>query len=387
MNGGFRLREERVCGHRGAHWTLSFVALALSVVLTSTSSFGEEFTGSKNRQIFYQGKRLQAIDIHFHAADSFDQLGATGQKFIKENLPNFLPDFLKDFSLRATTGMIYNPFGLFGIQRECIGVGLTYCGLFATYAPNSWGTIDNDYIFSKLSSPKNKKVKEGGRLLFGLASIDVLNWVENEKKNLTVLEEALQKPGFKGIKLAFIHNEVPLDETAYDSIYDVARKYQVPVYHHVGSSPLRTLDDFDSDEEKKNYLKSYDPTLLSRAVKKYPDVKFIFGHMGFDFNKEGYDFSESVLQMVSENENIYLEISAFGREQFDPGSKFMDYALAKLKKMGVLSRVIYGSDGPLFPGATKQYLETTMRSMVRVGYTYEEAVAVLYGNSKRIFKL
>ena len=40
---------------------------------------------------------------------------------------------------------------------------------------------------------------------------------------------ALKKPGFKGIKLAFIHNEVPLDERAYDSIYEMAITHDVPV--------------------------------------------------------------------------------------------------------------------------------------------------------------
>lgn len=364
--------------------TVSFYS---EIAIANANGEKEKFTGVKSRQIYYMDEKVKAIDIHFHAADSFDQLGPVAQKFIKENLPAFIPDFLKDFSLRATTGMIYNPFGLFGIQGECIGSGFSHCGLFATYAPNSWGVISNEYILGKLNSPKNKDSRDGGKMLFGLASIDVLNWKENELANLKKLDEALNEKLFKGIKLAFIHNEVALDVEAYDSIYEMARKHNVPVYHHVGSSPLRTLDDFKTEEEKRNYLKSYDPTLLTRAVEKFGDVKFIFGHMGFDFNSEGYDFSDEVLRLASEHSNIYLEISAFGRDQFDPESRFMDHVLSKLKSSRLLGRTIFGSDGPLFPGATKQYLLTTLQSMERVGYTRAEVEAVLYGNSKAIFDL
>jgi predicted TIM-barrel fold metal-dependent hydrolase len=347
-----------------------------------------EFTGVKRKQIYFKDKKVEAIDIHFHAADSWNQLGKVGQKFIKNNLPNFLPDFLKSFSLKIATGMIYDPYGSFGIYKQCRNSGMTHCGLFATYAPDSWGLIDNEYILSKLDHRKNKPLKKNqGKAFFGLASIDVMDWATNEEKNLKNLDKMLSKDLFKGIKLAFIHNEVALDIEAYDSIYDLARKHNVPVYHHVGSSPLRTLEDFETEEEKQNYLKSYDPTLLTRAVKKYHDVKFIFGHMGFDFNDEGFDFSDEVFNLAKSNSNIYLEISAFGREMFDPEGRFMDHVLVKLKNEGLIDRTIYGSDGPLYPGATEEYLEAVLNSMVRTSYSHEEASKVLYDNSKRIFDL
>ena len=228
---------------------------------------------------------------------------------------------------------------------------------------------------------------EKGICFFGLASIDVLSWEINEKKNLASLEKALNYKLIKGIKLAFIHNQIALDVEAYDSIYDLAKKYNVPVYHHVGSSPLRTLDDFDSEEERRNYLRSYDPTLLSRAVKKYHDVIFIFGHMGFDFNDEGYDFSDSVFELAQRNKNIYLEISAFGHHLFDPNGKVMDHVLGKLKRMKMLGRTLYGSDGPLYPGATKEYLLSVLWSMERLNYNKKDVEKVLYNNSARIFDL
>jgi uncharacterized protein len=369
--------------------------LLLLVLLTIISSFisipfsvaSDEFTGVKRKNIYFEGTEVQGIDIHFHAADDWDQLGSVAQRFIQSKLPGFIPDFLKNFSLKALTGFIYNPYGMFGILRECNNSGFSYCGLFATYAPNSWGIISNEYVLGKLDSPKNIAKKTGKQMFFGLASIDVLDWVKNEKINLAKLDRSLKKDGFKGIKLAFIHNEVPLDERSYDSIYAMAVLHDVPVYHHVGSSPLRTLDDFETEEEKKNYLKSYDPTLLNVAVKKFPKAKFILGHMGFDFNAEGYDFSDEVFDLAKNNENVYLEISAFGRKLFDPEGKFMDHVMCRLKNDGLLNRTVFGSDGPLYPGATKDYLIATLKSMERCGYTAEQAETVLYHTAKSIFKL
>lgn len=364
------------------------LAAIFSVAIISSGSNAQRpFTGVYKKQAYFKNEKIEAIDIHFHAADSFDQMGDVAQEFIRSKLPGFLPDFLKNISLKAVTGMIYNPYGLYGIKKQCVNSGLSHCGLFATYAPNSWGIISNEYVLSKLTSPKNPKGKTGGKLFFGLASIDVLDWQKNEKENLKKLDEALNQDLFKGIKLAFIHNEVALDIEAYDSIYELARKRKVPVYHHVGSSPLRTLDDFKTEEEKNNYLRSYDPTLLTRAVKKFSDVKFVFGHMGFDFNDEGFDFSDDVFSLAKQNKNILLEISAFGREMFDPESKFMDHVLRKIKVEGLIDRTVFGSDGPLYPGATKAYLETTLESMERVGYTYEEAEKILYSNTKKYFNL
>jgi predicted TIM-barrel fold metal-dependent hydrolase len=86
----------------------------------------------------------------------------------------------------------------------------------------------------------------------------------------------------KGIKLAFVHNELPMDDLNYDGIYEVAREFGVPVYHHIGSSPLRKMKDFKTDDERKKYLRSSDPSALEWAIARHPDVPFILGHMGFE---------------------------------------------------------------------------------------------------------
>lgn len=191
----------------------------------------------------------------------------------------------------------------------------------------------------------------------------------------------------KGIKLAFIHNEIPLSETRYDSIYDVALERGVPVYHHIGSSPLRKLSDFAAKADQENYIKSYDPAGLERAIAKYPEVPFIMGHLGYDFNHEGYSFSEKVFELASRYSNVYLEISAFGDSIHDPDGTAMRSMLEIIKSRGLIERTIYGSDGPNVPGGTKKYLAGTIKAMEQVGYTYAEAEAVLAKTTRRLFRI
>jgi predicted TIM-barrel fold metal-dependent hydrolase len=351
--------------------------LGLALSLSQTS-----FAGPKT----YLGMPVEAIDIHMHPG-TYATMGPLGKAFVKNALPEFIPESLKDVSLNVLSGLMLDPYGAFiGIQSECEKAGLQMCGLFSVYAPDTWGVTDNDYIIKKLDDPKNRN-KKGKPAFFGLASVRMQNWEMGETQQLTQLRQALSHPMVKGIKLAFIHNSIPLDEAKYNSIYQVADELDVPVYHHVGSSPLQKLADFGDEEDKQEYISSYDPNRLEGAIAAYPNVKFILGHMGFDFNKEGFDFSPTVYSLAQRYPNVYLEISAFGRAAYDPDGRQMDRVLKTIKDNGLIGRTVYGSDGPGSPGGTEKYMDATLRSMERVGFSYAEAEDVLKNNSVRIFKL
>ncbi|MBC7532838.1 MAG: amidohydrolase [Oligoflexus sp.] len=334
----------------------------------------------------YLGMPIKAVDIHMHPG-TYENMGPIGKKFVKSSLPDALPDFLKNSALSVVGNLMLDPYGAFiGIKGECEKAGLELCGLFAIYAPQTWGVASNEYVIGKLSDKKNRK-KDGSLAFFGLASVRMQDWNMGEANELANLRKALSDPRMKGIKMAFIHNNIPLDDAQYDSIYQVADELQVPVYHHVGSSPLQKLADFNNDEEQSEYIASYDPSKLERAIVLFPKVKFILGHMGFDFNKEGYDFSSTVYDLAAKYPNVYLEISAFGRSAYDPEGKEMDKVLFNIKQKNLIGRTIYGSDGPGFPGGTEKYMDATLRSLERTGYSYEEAAAVLRNNSFELFKL
>jgi len=279
----------------------------------------------------------------------------------------------------------YTP--VFGVRQECINAGLSMCGLMAVYAPLTWGTVDNVTIENFLNDNRNRGPNGEPEYFFAMASLNIHKFPQAAHEELNELRRALSHRLMKGIKLAFVHNELPLDDQTFSGIYQVAREFSVPVYHHIGSSPLRPMKDFKSEEERKNYLRSSNPMELEWALKNYPDVAFVFGHMGFDFNREGFDFTDEVYALAEKYPNVYLEISAFGLQNYDPQGRFMDAVLKRLKEKKLVSRTLYGSDASGQPGAVKQYVKLTLASMERVGYSGAEVRAVMAENARTLYKL
>ena len=329
---------------------------------------------------------MSVIDIHMHPGQ-YEDMGPAGKAFLRRTLPSFLPDSLKDISLSLAAKLTLQPYSLVGgIKSECESAQVEMCGLFAVYAPETWGVTSNDRIIKWLDDPRNRSVN-GRPIFFGLASVSMADWPEKEEAALADLRFGLKHHLMKGIKLAFIHNSIPLDDPKYDSIYQVAEEFAVPVYHHVGSSPLRKLVDFSSESDKNNYLASYDPSHVERTIAAHPSVPFILGHVGFDFNKEGFDFTPEVYALAARYPNVYLEISGFGTPFHDPKGEIMRTVLKSVKANGLIDRTIFGSDGPTVPGGSKAYIQSTLRAMDSIGYSHEEAEKVLSNNSKKLFKL
>jgi predicted TIM-barrel fold metal-dependent hydrolase len=126
---------------------------------------------------------------------------------------------------------------------------------------------------------------------------------------------------------------------------------------------------------------------LEKVIASHPNLRFILGHVGFDFNKEGYDFTPEVYALAEKYPNVFLEISGFGTPFHDPKGEIMEMVLKSIKERRLIDRVLFGSDGPTVPGGAKAYLKSTLKAMDRVGYTADEAETVLARNAARIFKL
>ncbi|CAM2068585.1 Amidohydrolase [Sulfidibacter corallicola] len=347
---------------------------------------GEEWV--TDQHIFdpvYRDQPIQAIDMHMHSG-RFENMGPLGQQFVLDAIPLPLPEDLK----RALAGTIaaltrdpYTPF--VGIKNECRRAGVVAAVLFAVYTPEAWGIEDNETVIDYLDDARNRYL--GVPYFYGFASLNQTDWETREADELSRLRQALTHPKMVGIKLAFAHNVEPLDNPAFDSIYRVAAEFDAPVYHHIGSSPLRSFEDFEDDAARERYYRSFYPSFVEGTLRRFPQVRFILGHMGYDFNDEDVDGIDEVFRLARQYPNAYLEISALGTESHDPDGSQMDRILATAKQSGLIDRVIYGSDGPGFPGATQKYLERTLASMERVGYSYEEARAVLSGNFLAVTKL
>ncbi|SMF57809.1 amidohydrolase family protein [Pseudobacteriovorax antillogorgiicola] len=349
--------------------------------------FGNPLKPKERPTQTYRGESVPVIDIHLHPG-TFESMGPLGQDFVMKaiNVP-WLPDSIKKLGLSVLSKFMISPYGFgIGIQQECLRAKISYCGLFAVHAPETWGVTSNNDIIKALDDRKNYMFGDSP-YFFGLATVNMQQWIDDPAQSAEELAEALQHPYIVGIKLAFIHNNWPLNDRRFDGVYELAAQYDIPIYHHTGSSPLRNLDSFATEEEAQRYLSSYDPSGLKEIVAAHPRTKFIMGHMGYDFTGEGNNFMPIVLDLAESYPNVYLEMSAFGKKSHDPDGSFFSGVLIEVKDRGLVDRLIYGSDGPGFPGGTKSYMETTLEALDRADYSYEEAYQVLYKNFKTLSQL
>jgi len=79
---------------------------------------------------------------------------------------------------------------------------------------------------------------------------------------------------------------------------------------------------------------------------------------------------------------VYLEPGALGAERAE--RVLHDY-LQRIRSGGVIEKLIYGSDGPQFPGYVKSHLEAFVEGMQEVGYTTDQMRLILAGNFTRVF--
>ena len=243
--------------------------------------FTEQVADNENFPTLFNEQPLEVIDMHLHPG-SFDKLGPKGKAFVLNVFPLDLPDVIKIPLIRFFSSFQLNPYGAFiGIKNECRRAGASHCFLYATYAPETWGIEPNEDLIGYLNDDRNQV--NGESFFYGLASLSVANWADNKAASLDNLKTALDNPNVVGIKLAFAHTLTPFDDSRYYDIYQVAKETQKPIYHHVGTSPLRRVSEFDEDE-LPFVLRTFDPSYLEEAIKMFPTVKFVMGHAGNDAN-------------------------------------------------------------------------------------------------------
>ena len=85
--------------------------------------------------------------------------------------------------------------------------------------------------------------------------------------------------------------------------------------------------------------------------------------------------------------NVFFEPSALGSGASDPDGTLYTKVLLRTKEEGLIDRMIYGSDGPQFPGFLADYATRTRDAMQAAGYTVEEAQDVFKNNFVRLFGL
>ncbi len=309
--------------------------------------------------VSYRGRVLTAVDMHLHAGD-WEKIPPSTQELLAENFPfpfSLNPPAVAARSLRADA--IVDQLDSGGLKR---GV------LLAVYAPHSVGLAPNDFVAEQQATAPDR--------LSALASLRVDRWVTESAAQLEALDETLALPGMIGVKLAHTHMHFRMDDPDYYGIYDVAEAHDAPIYLHTGSSP------FPGTDPSPPYT---DPAYMEDAIRSYPDVDFILGHIGFDFIHKTLGELETCIQLAEQYPNVYLEPSAMGSAGSDPEGENLVEAMRRFREAGLIDRIIHGSDGPQFPGFVGDYLDRVVTAMEAADYTADEAELVLSGNFERVF--
>ncbi|RMF98573.1 MAG: amidohydrolase [Gammaproteobacteria bacterium] len=302
-------------------------------------------------------ERLPVVDIHLHTG-RWEMMPPRFQQRLAERLPRGFKWLMGPFANWMLSGG--------AILSQMDAAGISKAGVFALYSPHTTGLAPNEFVAELVATNPQR--------LHGFASIRVDQWNLDGPQQLAALEKALtQFDNMIGIKLAHAHQQIRFDDERIYPVYELAGRLGKPVYLHTATSPnpgTRTEPPYT------------DPYYLEEAIRRYPDTIFILGHAGWDSYRKKLTYVDHCIDLAQRYPNVYLEPGALGARR---AAEVLPDFLQRIKAAGIADRVIYGSDGPQFPGYVKRHLEAFAGGMQAAGFTTEEMRLILSGNFLRVF--
>ena len=182
----------------------------------------------------------------------------------------------------------------------------------------------------------------------------------------TTLENGLRtgKYGCIKIYLGYVHRFAY--DAEYEPVYQLARKYDVPVVFHTGDT-----------YSAKAKVKFADPLTIDEVAVDHPDVRFVIAHCG-------NPWIESAAEVAYKNPNVYLECSALLIGDLSKKQQQVDtYVVRPIAWIfGYLedpTKLMFGTDWPLT--SIKPYVDAYKRAIPK-----EHWRAVFHDNAARVFK-
>lgn len=186
------------------------------------------------------------------------------------------------------------------------------------------------------------------------------------KVEKNTIEQGLKEKKFKCIKiyLGYIHRFAYSSE--YKPVYELAKKYKVPVVFHTG-------DTYSS----KGKLKFSDPITIDEVAVDYPEVTFLIAHLG-------NPWIQSAAEVAYKNPNVYIDASALliGKLSEYDEKDIEEYQIKPLKwAFGYIEdpkKFLFGTDWPLV--GMKEYLEAYKKAIPKEHWCH-----VFFYNAQNVF--
>lgn len=139
-----------------------------------------------------------------------------------------------------------------------------------------------------------------------------------------------------------------------DDVYNFCSANNLPITYHCGKGGFPPSTDW-------KYTKFGNPLNFEPIIKKYPNLRINFAHMGS--TDPSYEWAKTVVRLVNENENVYTDLSCYtSTDELDPMKEFWD-ANPKLK-----TRLMFGTDFDV------------------MYFTDRVTMKIYYDNFKQVFK-
>jgi hypothetical protein len=157
----------------------------------------------------------------------------------------------------------------------------------------------------------------------------------HDSPNLSGLESGLNDGVYRCIKIYLGYTHKFASDAAYEPVYALAEKHDVPVIFHTGDTNSTTA-----------LLKFADPLTIDEVAVNHPRVTFVIAHCG-------NPWIESAAEVAYKNPNVYLDGSAFlvGDVSKLPPQQVEQYMITPLRWIfGYIEnpeKLMFGTDWPL----------------------------------------
>ncbi|MER7584607.1 amidohydrolase family protein [Kitasatospora sp. NPDC097691] len=139
------------------------------------------------------------------------------------------------------------------------------------------------------------------------------------------LRHAVTELGLSGLKTAPCYLRMSPADPLWNDVYEVAQELDVPVLVHTGYTPAKKADP-----------RYFSPRLLDRVATDFPGLRLILAHLGTPW-------TDTALDLMSRHPRVYADLSIFS--WYRPAAT-VAAALAKARALGVLDRLLWGTDHP-----------------------------------------
>jgi hypothetical protein len=209
--------------------------------------------------------------------------------------------------------------------------------------------IPNDWVAEQVAL-------HDGRL-FGVAAMDPLR---DMAAAVLELERCVKELDFRMLKLVPTYHHYSPRDRRLDPLYEKCLELDIPVMIHMGwTATINSAMEFQN------------PVLLDEVGRRYRDLKVIVAHLGYPWVGEG-------IGVVAKHPNFYAEMAGWVAW----GPEVLAGALAKLKELGAIDRVVYGSDNTDATGLYREAREIAHRAGTEI--TDEEMAAIMGGTAAQL---